>query len=134
MVKDQKLNNVEFLKEVPYEQLPNFIAGTDLYLGGPFARSLKSGLVIPNKVFESMAMKKAVIVGNCAASRELFTDGVHCRMVEQGGPEALAKAIMELKQDDLMREKIAAGGYNLVTGMLTPKKLGAKLLAILKAK
>ncbi len=132
MARDYKLDNVEFFKEVPYEKLPDFIANTDVYLGGHFADSLKSKLVIPNKVYESMAMQKPVIVGDCEAARELFTDKVDCLLIKQGNPKELAKAILNLKKDQVLRDKISLGGYNLVAKRLSPIQVTKSLVSLLK--
>lgn len=121
------LTSVEFLDTIPYEKLSAFISGTDLYLGGPFGASLKSGLVIPNKVYEALGTGKATIVGDSQATRELLTDKVNCFFVPQGNPKKLAGAILELKKKPLLREKIALGGYNLIRHKLTPKMIAHEL-------
>lgn len=123
LIKKYKLVNIKLFNFVPYEKLPKFISSNDIYLGGPFGNNLKSKLVIPNKVYEAMATKKATIVGDSPAIRELFKDKIHCYFVQQGNPKILASAILKLKDDILFREKIAEGGYNLVVKTLTPKKI-----------
>lgn len=122
------LDNVEFLPPVSYNDLPNFINSNDVYLGGPFGSNEKAGLVIPNKVYEAIAMKKATVVGDSTATRELFKNGIHCLFVKQGDYKSLAGAIVRLKTNKMFREKIAKGGYNLLVKRLTPKVIIAKFL------
>lgn len=128
LAKKLKLRNFVFLNKAPYEKLSDFIAGADAYLGGPFADSIKSNMVIPNKVYEAMACRKAVIVGDSRATRELFSDQVHCLFVKQGQPRDLAGTILKLKDNLSLREKIAQGGYNLTVKMLEPRAIAAKLI------
>lgn len=123
LVKTEKITNVEFLNEVPYEKLPDFIAKTDICLGGPFGASLKSNQVIPNKVYECLAMKKPIIVGQSNALKELLTHKINCYEVGQGSPRKLAAAILDLAKNPKLRAKIASAGYNLAISNLTPKKI-----------
>lgn len=123
LIKKYQLSNTQLFDPVPYEKLPEFISSSDIYLGGPFGDNLKSKLVIPNKVYEAMATKIAIIVGNSEATRELFKNQVHCLLVKQGDAKSLARAILKLKRDILLREKIAVGGYNLMVNSLTPERI-----------
>lgn len=128
IVSDYGLQNVQFLKEVPYKELAHFIASTDLYLGGPFGASLKSNQVIPNKVYEALAVRKPVILGESKAMRELFVHKVHGYFVKQGSGKALANAILALKKNKLLRDKMAKEGYNLIHMRVSPKQLGSDLI------
>lgn len=128
MVCKYRLKNVQFLNQVPYEELPQFISSSDLCLGGPFGGNIKSRLVIPNKVYEAMACKKPVVVGESAATQELFKDKIHCLFVTQNSPLDLASGILELKNNKLLREKIASGGYNLVVNKFNPKRIVEELV------
>lgn len=128
LAEDYKLRNVEFLDPVSYTELPEFIASCDIYLGGPFGLNNKAGMVIPNKVYEAMAVKKPVIVCNTPATRELFKGNVHCLFVKQNNPRELACAILELKKNSLLREKIANGGYNLTVNRLNPRQVVTNLI------
>lgn len=127
-----KLENMEFSKPVPYKDLPFFISHADVCLGGPFGTSGKAGRVIPNKVFEALAMKKPVIVGKTAATKELLTHLENCYMVERGDPKSIAMAIKALENDRRLRVKIARKGHQLFVNNLTAAAIGEQLLAILQ--
>ncbi|MBI1391156.1 MAG: glycosyltransferase [Alphaproteobacteria bacterium] len=80
---------------VPYETLPARIAAADVCLG-IFGDSEKAGRVIPNKVFQYVAMEKPFISRDSSAMRELFSpddDGVW--LIEAGSPEALLAAVRD---------------------------------------
>jgi len=105
------LKNVEYINWVPYEELPKEIAKADVCLGGHFSSVEKARRVISGKTFQFLAMKKSIIVGENKANGELLKHKKNCIMVEMANPKTLANAILELKFDHNLREKIAEAGY-----------------------
>jgi glycosyltransferase involved in cell wall biosynthesis len=106
-----KIRNIEFVDWVPYHQLPQEIAKADLCLGGHFAGSQKAARVIASKTFQMVATGKPVIVGDNSANRELFQHREDAYFSAMADANALAEAILELKEDDGLREKISRNGY-----------------------
>ena len=106
-------DNVRFVDWLPFRELPLAIAQADLCLGGHFSEIEKAGRVIAGKTFQFIAMKKPVILGDGPGNRELFSDRRDCLMVPVADAEALAGAILELKRDAPLRERIAAQGYRI---------------------
>jgi len=104
-------DNIRFIDWLPYEQLPLEIAQADICLGGHFSAIDKAKRVIAGKTFQFLAMKKPVIVGDCPGNRELLTDRDDALFVTMADAGALADAILELRDDVELREKIALGGY-----------------------
>lgn len=106
------LNNIEFLDTfAPIEKVPRFINESDVALG-IFGIAEKTRRVIPNKVYEAMACKKAVISADTTAIKELFTDGKDILLCKAGNPQNLADKIIELKAGSILRQSIAEAGYN----------------------
>lgn len=128
LINKYKLPNIRLLDPVPYGNLPSFISSNDIYLGGHFGSNPKSGLVVANKVFEATATRTTTIVGDSNATRELFKNDINCLLVKQGDPKNLATAILKLKENPVLREKIAIAGYNLIIEKLTPKFIVKELL------
>ena len=126
-----KINNLKFIEPVKYQELPEYMAQANIVLG-IFGKTKKAGYVIPNKVFEALAMKKAVITRKSKAIDELLTDGENVKLVNPADPKDLADKILELKHHRGQREKIAENGYQLFKDKLTPKKLVKKILDKLK--
>ena len=124
------INNVKFKPAVRYEKLPNYIAKGDVCLG-IFGHGDKAKWVIPNKVFEALAMKKPVITGDSTAVREVLENGKNCLLCEMANPKAIANAVITLYEDDKLRKKIAANGYVLFRKKFTPKVIGKSLIAYL---
>jgi glycosyltransferase involved in cell wall biosynthesis len=128
--KKLKTNNVAFRGWVDYEKLPEHLAKADVCLG-IFGNTEKAMRVIPNKVYDALAMEKPLITMNSPAAREILNDGENCVLVPMANPKALAEAILMLKDDKNLRDKIAAEGYKLFKEKLNPKAIGKELKAIL---
>ena len=66
---------------------------------GVFGRTAKAKRVVPNKVYQGLAMARPVITADSPAVREFFAPGEHLHTVPAGDPEALADAVVELAED-----------------------------------
>jgi glycosyltransferase involved in cell wall biosynthesis len=126
-----EVKNVTFVSNwVSYDKLPNYIAKADLCLG-IFGETEKAQRVIPTKAADALAMRKPLITGDSPAAREILKDRENCMLVPMANPKALAEAILTLKEDDELREKIAENGYRLFKEKLSPKAIGKDLKLIL---
>ena len=94
-VREKGLDNIEFIEWVEYEKLPDYIARTDVCLG-IFNNSGKASRVIPNKVFQAMAMGKPVVATRVGGIPELVVDGQTGLLCEAENPENLAQNIIKL--------------------------------------
>ena len=122
-----KTHNVAFKERVNYEELPNFINSGDVCLG-IFGDTAKAKRVIPNKAYEILAMRKPLVTGDSPAIKEGgIIDRKNALIVEMGNPEAIADALLELKSDENLRNKIAKKGYELFKENFTPKVIGSEL-------
>ncbi|HVT75326.1 MAG TPA: glycosyltransferase family 4 protein, partial [Candidatus Paceibacterota bacterium] len=83
---------------------------------------------LPCKLFESLALKLPYITGKNTPLLELLTDGIDCISIEPGDAEGLANAVMRLKDDQTLREKIAEAGYEMYRNKMTSKTLAKRLL------
>jgi len=122
-----KLKNVNFIDPVPYDKLPDYIAQADVCLG-IFGDSPKIDLVIPNKVYQALAMGKPVITADTPAIRELLADGENVIFCKTADADDLADKIIKLKDDSDLRLKIARNGRSVFIGRATPGILGRQLL------
>lgn len=92
--------SVELLDSVPESELPEKIAEATLCLG-IFGTGAKSSRVIPNKVFQCMAMGKAIVTADTPAIRNHLHGAVET--VRAGDPQELAAAIRSLLENDERR-------------------------------
>ena len=121
-----RLSNATFVGRVSYESVPKWIAQSDLCLG-IFGDSEKAGRVIPNKVYEAMAMKKPIVTSRTRATSELLA---HCRnafLCEPANPESIVNAIEVLSDSPYLRHRISAGAYLTYRTKSCPIKIGRLL-------
>ena len=123
------VKNIAFTDWIPYQQLADKMAQANLCLG-IFGESGKARRVIPNKVFQGLAVGMPVITGDSPASRELLTGGQSAALVPMANPEALAGAIRTLKGDRALRKKIALGGQEIFRRRCSTEALGKQLKAL----
>lgn len=125
------VKNITFVSAwVSYDELPNCVAKADVCLG-IFGETEKAKRVIPNKAFEALAMRKPLITGDSPAAREILVDRLNSILVPMANPEALAEAILTLKEDEELRNRIAENGYGLFKKKLSPKAIGKELESFL---
>lgn len=130
LVKELDLENkIEFINPVPYADLPRYVSDSNISLG-IFGQTLKTQIVIPNKVFEAMASERAVITADTPAARELLIDGQNAILCETGNPEALSGAITMLWKDEKLRKNIALNAGILFREKLSEYSLGKQLMGI----
>lgn len=121
------LKIINFIDSVSYDKLPEYMAQADVCLG-IFGDSPKTDLVIPNKLYEALAMAKPVITADTPAVRELLTDGVNVFLCRKANPESLAEKILLVRDEPAIAEKAALNGRRLFEEKLKEKTLGAELL------
>jgi len=120
LVKKLGIKNIRFTDRVPYEALPSEIADADICLGGHFSAIPKAGRVIPGKVFQMIAMKKPIVLGDGPGNKELFQHKKNAFFCERANPEAIADSIATLKNDLSLRERIAENAYVTFREKCTP--------------
>jgi len=91
-IKNNKLNNVNHIPWIDFQELPEYIRAADLCLGGPFGNTEQGKRVITGKTLQFLSCKSATVIGK-GYENEKFIDRENCLLVEQGNPIALAEAI-----------------------------------------
>jgi len=127
--KKENCTNVNFIENVLYEKLSEYIGQSDICLG-IFGDTNKTQRVIPNKVYEYVACKKPVITADTPAIRELFTDE-DLLLIPTANPKILVQAILQLKRNKELRKKLSENSYNKFIQNVTPKILGRRLTEII---
>lgn len=121
----EKLNaqNIKWIDRVPYNELAVYMQKADVCLG-VFGDTEKTLRVIPNKVYEAIAIKKPVITADTPAIKELFTHKKDIFLCERVDARSIATAIMELKNDIALRNIISENGYIIFQTNATPFVIG----------
>lgn len=124
-------DNVDFSGWVPYERLPERIAGADLCLGGHFTSLPKAAAVVSTKAYQFLAVGRPTILGDLPANRRLFAHGREAWMVPCEDPQALAGAIRHLQGDPLLRETLAREGARRVRESFSQEAVARRLQGLL---
>lgn len=127
LAEDLKIKNTTFLSRLPLEELPSYIKEADICLG-IFGNTGKAKRVIPNKVYEAVAMGKPVISGDSPAIREVFTDRKDILLCKMADSKDLADKILELKNNPELREKIAKGEHETFKRKFAPRVIVNEIL------
>ncbi len=114
----------------PEALIAEHILPADVCLG-IFGDTPQAKRVVPNKVFVALAMGKPVITGDSPAAREVLAHKENALLCEMANPQALAQAILSLKRDRALRERIAERGQELFRERFSPKSIGATVKAYL---
>lgn len=131
VAKEKGLAKINFIGFRPVEEVPEYMAQADLILG-IFGNTPKAKRVIPNKVYEGLAMQLPVITGESEAAKELLVDRENILFCNFADGRDLADKILILKNDQSLSKKIAQNGYDLITKELTAGQLGSQLVEIIK--
>lgn len=129
LAEELRLKNVIFHGMLSLENLRQEMANSDICLG-IFGTSPKAYLVIPNKVYEAVALGKPIITADTEAVRELFNEN-DMVLIPAGNAEALAAAIVKLKNDSVLRDRLAVNVRQKFINSLTYQIIGGELKDIL---
>jgi len=125
--------HVRFVKPVPYEDVPRYIAIADICIG-PLYPSLDTYGSTPRKVLEYMACAKPVIVCHGGVARDLVMGGYNGFLVRYGDLEELASCILKLVRNRKLARKMGLNGrFHSLTfydEKLLVDKLGNEILRI----
>ncbi len=123
LANELNLQQVDFGGLFNLGDLPMLMSKVDICLG-IFGKTEQAERVVPNKVFESMAMRKPIITGDNPAIRELFEHKRHLYTVPLGSAESIADAILDLMKNKSLRQEIADEGYHLFLEKYTTAGIG----------
>lgn len=121
--------NVRFLQWVPYRELPRWIAAADVVLG-IFGDTAKAARVVPNKVYQAMAMGAAIVTRDAPPVRALLEHGRSALLVPPADPVALAEAIEQLREAEY-RVQLGRAARDAFLANATRAVLAARLAGAL---
>lgn len=128
-----KVRNIAFKGRKDIKEIPSLLAEADIGLG-IFGESDKAKRVIPNKAYEILAMGKPLITADTPAARELLEHKNNVYFCSPADPKSLADAILALKNDTRLRERIADNGLRLLREKCTSVILGQNIKEIITSK
>jgi glycosyltransferase involved in cell wall biosynthesis len=123
--------NVEWIRWIPYEQLPDRLRAAACALG-VFGTSAKAARVIPNKVFQALACGVPIVTGDTRAARELLVEGESALLVPPGDPGSLARAVRRLVEEPEVARRLGDGGLRAYTAHASEHVLGHRWRTLLE--
>jgi glycosyltransferase involved in cell wall biosynthesis len=128
-----ELTNVNFVTGfMPLLQLLPYAAQSTISLG-VFGNVEKTRYVVPNKVYDGLAMGRAVITAESPAVSQFFTPGKHLLTVPPGDAEALASAIRALLDAPDRIRALGEAGQRHVQEAFLPEHVGAQVRQIVES-
>ena len=131
LAEELQVKNIRFIGNVPLAMLATKMAESDVCLG-IFGNTDKAKRVIPNKVFECIAMSRPVVTADTKAIREMFTDD-EIFFAETANPQSISDAILKVKSNKENAEAVAKRGYDKLVSTASIDMLGSELKNILEA-
>lgn len=112
------LSNIKFTGQVPAEQIPKYLADTDICI---FPSQWESfGLVC----LEAMAAGRGVIGSSAGGMAEIINSDDYGRLVPPKNPEAISNAITELLQNPTLRMQLGQNARQRVLSAYNTQHIG----------
>jgi glycosyltransferase involved in cell wall biosynthesis len=124
-ITQRELSNVKMLGQLPKSDMPKLWSVSDASL--VLLRKLDLFLtVIPSKIFESMAMKKPIVMGVEGESREIIEAAGSGLTMEPENAQQLAQAVSKLADSKALCQQLGDSGYDYVAEHFDRYKLAAE--------
>ncbi len=131
LAKARGLNNIIFLDQQPREQIPAYIAGSDVCLV-MLKKTELFKTVIPTKLLEYMACEKPVIVAVDGQARQVVEEAGAGIFVEPDDSQALAEAIPVLASDHEGRRRMGISGREYIVSRLSREQTARTYISVLE--
>ncbi|MCF7841341.1 MAG: glycosyltransferase [Lentisphaeria bacterium] len=131
-IAEKGIKNIQIIDWVPYQELMQVMSEADLILG-IFGESEKAKRVIPNKVYQGLAVGKPVLTMDSHAGRELLVHE-HTAFLVKNHPAELADKIRQLKKQRDMCDAVGRAGYDLFKEKLNTRVIGKDVLRAMQAR
>jgi colanic acid biosynthesis glycosyl transferase WcaI len=129
-ITDRNLKNVVLdTRFLPKEQLISLLSSADVFIL-PMAGMRFVDLGLPTKVFEYQAYAKPIICVSNGEPARYVEETMSGIVVKPGDYEALAKAILHLKEDKDVAGKLGVSGLCYVENNLLLEKIGLKMIML----
>lgn len=128
---EMQLDNIVMLDQQPKGMMPVLwrISDTSLVL---LKQSDLFKSVIPSKIFESMAMKRPIILGVQGESQTIIETAKSGICIEPESGDQLAEAILKLYKDEELIRELGENGREYVTEYFDRKMLAKRYLVLLE--
>ncbi|HEX8991325.1 MAG TPA: glycosyltransferase family 4 protein [Anaerolineales bacterium] len=118
---------VTFTGGVPHEEVASYIAAGDMAIV-----PAHSDYANPMKLYEYMALGKAVLAPRQSTITEIVTDGLDALLFEPGNAAAMADGMLRLLRDPVLRERLGAAAKKLALSQTWDHRAATLEAALLK--
>ena len=122
---------IRFTGRLPKSDMPMVLASSDCLL----IHLKKTDLfatVIPSKIFEAMAMERPLVMGVQGESADIVKDSGAGIAMESDNAQQLVDAVLALKEDHELRNRLCANGRQFVGQQYTRDSLAKKMLDVMQ--
>lgn len=124
---------VIFVGGIPNSQLATYYASADIFIGPSIIAEGGDREGFPVSFMEAMACNTPVVTSDIEIFKPLL-DGEHVLKAKEKSTEDIAKTVLNLIQNDELRDSIAKGGYKLFQDNYSLEKVGGKYIELLTKK
>jgi glycosyltransferase involved in cell wall biosynthesis len=132
LAQSKGLGNVCFVPQQPREKIPAYICAADVCLV-LLRKSEVFETVIPTKMLEFMSCARPVILGVKGQAQQILESANAGISIEPCDSDALCDAVLQLKQNDALREALGRNGREYIVQKLSRQKTAADYLEVLNA-
>lgn len=125
------LKNMIFYKDMTEIDAFETLSTGDVFLGFLEKHPVVKR-VVPNKVYQGLALGKAVLTADTPALKGVLEDKEEVFLCQPASPESVAHSILELYKNPGLTKKISEKGYLIFKQKFTPKKIGEQLNVFMK--
>lgn len=130
-VKKRKIKNIKFIDNLNWQEIVNINQLINIHLVH-LKKDDEFKKVIPSKIFESMALKKPIIMGVDGESREIVNNAGCAFNIEPENFNELVNIINTARTDHTSLESMGENGYNFLKKNFSRKILSNKMMKYLK--
>ena len=122
---------LQFKDPVPFDSIPDRLTRAHVALG-IFGQTDKASRVVPNKVVQSAAMGRPIITADTPAIRRYFKSNENILLIPAGNADALAKAVLTLKDNPDMCSRLGKGARSVFESEFSLEAISRKLIAAIE--
>jgi glycosyltransferase involved in cell wall biosynthesis len=124
------ISNVTFIDSQPKEMIPEFYNASDICLI-PLKNIELFKTFIPSKMFEIMACGVPIVASLEGEAADILNESKAAEVVKPDNPEEIMQAIIKIKNDKVLLEKVKENGPAFVEQNYSRKKLAEQYLEII---
>ena len=133
MIQEKGLTNIELCTEFySFEELRKLISAGHIYLG-QFSDHERLERTIQFKTIEALSFGLPYITSDLPSNRELLHGGVDALLVPRANSQAIADAIVKLKNDPALQKSMGEAAQALYKKELEPSVLANQIVSIARS-